>query len=85
MFAALTGLFFWMLNMAYYTTVPQTYSGGPYDGSPSDGNPAVSMMGVQAIETGYCDCRGPDYPCVFSLSPIGLARSICISDTFETR
>lgn len=44
LFGALQFFFFWLLSRAYYTIVPQTYSGGPYDGRTSDGKKLLELL-----------------------------------------
>lgn len=43
-YGALLFLLFWLLNRAYYTIVPTTYSGGPYGGTASDGKRLLELL-----------------------------------------
>ncbi|ELZ79634.1 hypothetical protein [Haloferax larsenii] len=44
LFGALQFFFFWLLGRAYYTIVPQTYSGGSYGGRISDGKKLLELL-----------------------------------------
>lgn len=44
LFLALQAFFIWLLSRAYYTIVPQTYTGGPYDGMTSDGTKFLRLL-----------------------------------------